>query len=133
MIPIARWPLSNLPQNLNGLVNGFGAISTEPFVLSNPMQTMNQVVIDEESCRTMLGSRESILPFTHFCAIDPNMEASACVHDNGNGFIGHIDEVPYVFGVMSIITNMCRPQFPVLYQPIGPFNGWIDLIISQWS
>lgn len=133
MKPIERWSFSDLPDNLHGFVNGFGAISTEPFVLSITMKTMNQVVIAEEHCRTMLGSREFVLPFTHFCAIDPTHEASACLYDNGNGFIGYVDDVPYVFGVMSIITNMCRPQFPVLYQPIGDFNAWIDSIIGEWN
>lgn len=133
MQPVFRWTQTELPEGLVGVVQGFGAIATEPFVLPITMKTMQQVVIAEESCRSMLGTREAVLPFTHFCAIDPDREAAACLYDNGNGFIGYADGIRYVFGVASIITNMCRPQFPVLYQPIASYNGWIDLTVSQWS
>lgn len=109
-----------------GQVTGFGAMATEPFEFPDKVQSMFQTVISIEECREMLGPLGSLLQTDHFCAINHMDQATACNFDEGNGFVVSHEGVNYVVGVLSFITNMCRPQYPVVYTKLQMYSSWIN-------
>lgn len=120
-------------EGTRGIIKGFGYTSTDLSAPAIVLKFMHQEVISQLECRSLLGSRGSILTDSHFCAIDRLEAASACVLDNGNGFVVVEDDVKYVIGILSIITNMCRPQFPAMYTRVNEYTGWIDDWLELWS
>lgn len=120
-------------EGIEGIIKGFGAISTEPISTSSVQKSMNQTVISDAICRNRLGTRSGVLTANHFCAIDEVNNASACMYDSGNAFVLTEDGTLYVAGVLSIVTNMCRPQFPALYTRVDSFIPWIEEYLELWG
>lgn len=117
-----------------GLIVGFGMESTAPWRIPLIQNYMHQTEVSDSECRNLLGSRRGLLMSSHFCAMDRRTNASsACIYDNGAGFIVNEDGVNYVVGVLSLVTNMCRPQFPNMYTRVSDYTEWIEQYLELWA
>lgn len=132
MRPAQLYYESSNAENVAGLVQGFGYTDHALLEIAIILKNMVQIGIAKAECQDLLGSRSSIVTESHFCAIDRIDNASACVFDNGNGFIVNANNINYVVGVLSLVTNMCRPEFPALYTRVGDYTEWIDDYLELW-
>lgn len=122
---------SDVDQDITGIVESFGIIGTEPMELADSLKVMTQTVIDNTECRSLLeGARSTLLMDSHFCAIDA---ASACMFDSGYGFIVNQEGVNYLVGVLSLFTNMCRPQFPTMYTRVSDYTEFLEHYLQLWA
>lgn len=120
--------------DIEGLIVGFGMVSTAPWSIPIIQNYMHQTEVSDSECRNLLGSRRDLLMSSHFCAMDRRTNASsACIYDNGAGFIVNEDGVNYVVGVLSLVTNMCRPQFPNMYTRVSDYTEWIEQYLELWA
>lgn len=86
-----------------------------------------------EECQRLLGDNGRLVTKDHFCAIDPDGLRTGCNFDQGGGFIVEYEGVRYLTGVMSLITNMCRPQFPIMYMRLQGYYSWLWDYVSAWQ
>lgn len=134
MTPMSLYKGEGIPiERFHGEIQGFGMTGTEPMAPAIVLKAMNQSGVTNEECRTLLGSRASVLTDTHYCAIDRRGLSSACNFDQGNGYIMYVGTVPYVMGILSIFTNMCRPQFATLYTRVNDYIPWIEDTLGKWN
>lgn len=105
----------------------------DPPVKAVTLQQMHQTVIKASECRSRLGTRSSILMDSHFCAMDQENLASGCIFDQGNGFIISEDGFNVIVGVLSLVTNMCRPQFPTIYTRVSDYIELIEHFVQLWQ
>lgn len=108
-------------------------ISTEPMIRLNFLKNMHQTQIENNECLNLLGSRRNVLMSSHFCALDRENDASGCIYDQGAGFIVTEDGINYVVGVLSLVTHMCRPQFPNMYTRVSDYTDWIQDTLDLWD
>lgn len=108
-------------------------IYTEPWTFDYSLTYMHQTVIPNDECRTLLGSRASLLQDSHFCAMDRERNASACLYDTGAGFVVNENGINYVLGVLSVVSHMCRPQYPNLYTRVSEYKEWIEMYLELWA
>lgn len=122
------WQLNEPLKGNSGYIFGFGAKRTEPFEFTESILRAYQVVISDEQCRVMLGTRSHLLTQTHYCALDMIEFSSLCIGDIGNGMVfpDPVDHLYHVLGVASVVTSMCRSQFPQLYTRVSLFTDWIE-------
>lgn len=133
MRPVQLYRENIAQQRMEGLIQGFGITDTQEMEMALILKNMIQTVIPDVECRDILRSRSGIWTETHFCAIDRVGNASACIFDEGNGFIVNREGVNYVVGVLSLITNMCRPEFPALFTRVSDYLGWIEYFMELWK
>lgn len=115
-----------------GQVSGFGAVATTPFEFPEEVLTIDQTVISNAECQARLGDNGHMVTVNHFCAIDRQGKTNACVHDEGAGFIAQDDGKTVLMGVLSFVTNMCRPEYPAVYLRVNDYRLWIDSSMQGW-
>lgn len=113
---------------------GWGYSSTEPFERDDFLRSTQLSVIDDDTCRRLLGEREHILTPSHFCVTHLANTSSICNGDLGGPFFQTLQTGRRVIGVGSILTYMCRPGFPTLLTRVSLYLDWItremELIMS---
>lgn len=130
------WPT----EHQQGLIASFGYTSIENgFEAATHKQAAKQTLVLPLRCDTMMGNRRHLVASTHFCAIDSNDNgvsgggggASLCVGDQGSGFVLPVNGQSTVYGVASVITNMCSNRFPVMYTHVAPYLDWINEVFEM--
>lgn len=112
---------------------GFGFEFQAPnWVINQHKQTANFTRISDSDCREMLGDRSPLLSEQNiqYCAIDPSRVASICHGDIGSSMTMVIDGELTLVGIVSLFTNMCSPNYPVLYTKVYRFSTWLNGLIS---
>lgn len=104
---------------------GFGLKQNEDrsWSLNFDKQIGSFAVMSENACRSGLGDMRNLITGDHFCT--DNLDRM-CYGDIGNGITMIVDGVETLIGVVSIITNMCHPAFPVLFTEVEPYVEWIE-------
>lgn len=111
-----------------GLVSSFGMTLTgNEWVMQEKMQTGYFDRIERHRCDFVLGHE---LPETSFCAQDITYGASLCYGDHGSGFTTYVNGVNSLVGVVSIFTNMCNRDFPVVFTEVARYASWISQQIA---
>lgn len=121
-----------LPNDLNyrptigqeGVIAGFG-LRQDPvrgWTLNFLKQTGVVRVMHRDYCKLRLEHRQELISPTHFCT---DNSPSICFGHIGNGLTVEIDKVETLVGVVSVITNMCYPRYPVMFTEVGLYLDWI--------
>lgn len=122
-LPMAgNYPLVNEQGQVSGI--GMHFVDGE-WVQQTAFQTAYFRRVTDSVCDNLLGDGISIPETTSFCAQDLDNGASICYGDLGAGLTVFIDEVNTLVGIVSIFTNMCHKDYPVIFTRVAPYTSWI--------
>lgn len=130
MTPIALSYYVNPPYFYEqGKVSGFGmALIGDQWLMQASLKTGYFYRIERNKCDFVLGHE---IAKTSFCAQDQIYDSSICYGDNGSGFTVHINGINTLVGIVSIYTNMCNPDFPVVFTEVSSYSVWIVQQIDE--
>lgn len=136
MLPIPLPPTDNpnLPYvNEQGSVTGFGFVHSadEGWIMNQRMQTGFHRRIENNYCANKLSNNDVALSSDTFCARDLDHESSICHGDHGSGLTVYVDEVNTLVGVVSVVTNMCSRDYPVVFTKVFPYLNWIHNVLRD--
>lgn len=86
------------------------------------MQTGYYRRIEDNKCDFIFGHP---IHENTFCAQDLDYDSSLCYGDLGSGLSVYIDDVNTLVGIVSIFTNQCNRDFPVLFTKVSLYVDWI--------
>lgn len=92
------------------------------------MQTGYYRRIEDSECDFVLGHQ---IPETSFCAQDLDYGSSVCYGDHGSGLTLYVNAVNTLVGIVSIFTNQCHREFPVVFTKVAPYTDWIRQQIDE--
>lgn len=119
-------------ENEQGLVSGYGLTSTDSLTWTTHLtpQSAYQRVINDATCKTMLGTNKNFVTSSHFCAFDDEDDARVCIGDEGAGLSLDIKRVPTIVGVLSRVVNLCHSDQPAIYTRVSPYVEWIKVVVG---
>lgn len=101
--------------------------SGDTWIMNQHKQTGYFRRIEDNICSDLLAQNLVTITEEHnFCALDLEHEASLCYGDLGSAFTLYIDEVNTLVGVVSVFTNMCHRDYPVVFTKVAPYLDWIQ-------
>lgn len=80
--------------------------------------------VADDKCTNLLGPGRTIAADS-FCAWDLDYDSSICYGDLGSGMTLFIDEVNTLVGIVSVFTQQCNRDFPVIFTKVAPYVDWI--------
>lgn len=118
--------------NEQGKLSGFGPMeSGSSWVMNRWKQTGFFRRIEDSRCQEVLAKNDVHVFETNFCAMDLDYVASICYGDHGSGLTLFIDGVNTLVGVVSVFTNMCHRNYPIVFTKVGSYTEWINAMVDQ--